>query len=155
VRHRPQRPPRRCVRPRGDDEVRRQLVAARAAGEEREILAPAGVDRDARLAVRARAAGDGWPGGAPPPSAAVRRGVDAERRQEAVVRRGQQLLRIARVGRDRRLALDPRRARDVDVDPAERPRVPDRPDGEVVEEKDAERDDDRDGARLSRKPAER
>jgi len=155
VRHRAERPPRRRVRPRGDDEIRRDLVAAGAAGEEREVLAPVGVDRDARLAVRARAAGNGRAGGATPRPAAVRRGEDPERRQEAVVRRGQQLLRIARVDGDRRLALDPRRARDVDVDPTERPRVPDRPDGEVVEEKDDERDDDGDRARLPREPAER
>jgi hypothetical protein len=136
VRDRAQRPPCRSVGPSGDDEIRRDPIVAGPSLEKREVLATVRSERDARLTARAAVARNRRAGGPPPTPAAVRGRVDAKRLQQAVVRRGQQVLRVPRIDRDRRLALDALRTRDVDVDAADRPRVPDRPDAEVVDEED-------------------
>ena len=71
---------------------------------------------------------------------------------EQLVRRTEQDIRLRRVDRERCLALRAVPVGDVDVRPAKRPRVPDRANREVVDEKRCQREQRRDDDCLDQQP---
>ena len=128
----------------GDHEERRQPLAARLLRQEAEDLAPAGCDERPRPTEGADVAGRG---ALPPGPAAVARAPDDE-----AVRRAEDDAAPARVDRERQLAPLVGAAGDEHVRAAERPRVADRADDEVVDEEADEHDDRRDCDELDRQP---
>ncbi len=134
----------------GDDRVRRQVVVAELPGEEGEVLPSGAVDREARGPVRTGADGRVRPGAARPAQPAV--GGDVDR---IVVRGLDEQIGVAGGDGDRRLGLDAVCTGDVDVAPAERPRVVEVRDAVAVDEQGAERDQRGDDGGLDGEAARR